>query len=85
MEPTYIVIRAGDGVTLERMGESALLKRLNEGYWGRGAYASKTWTVEMIAKSGNRVDLEEHEGLFIVRGDFVEPKPKQTVTEWTIE
>lgn len=83
MDDFFTVIATGDGsASIEIMTRTELLKRLDEGYWGRRKIFSAS---DFVYSGGRRViDLLAAAGLFIVKGPVVKPQPKEVVEKWTL-
>lgn len=82
MDDIYTVVATGDGASIELLTRTELLKRLDEGFWGR----KKIFSNSDFVFSGGRsvIDLNEKAGLFIIKGNIVKPQPKEVVEKWTL-
>jgi hypothetical protein len=77
----FVVSSDEDGGRIEKIDEQELLKRFNVSdpedlYYGEG----KVPTIP----TGDRFDLRSDYNFFIIKGDFVELKPREVVREWEI-
>jgi hypothetical protein len=73
------VISCGDGkVSLRRYEKHRFLLMLNNEEWGKDVHVIKP--IELDATP----DLTAFEGIVVIGGDVVMPKPKRTVTEYEL-
>lgn len=73
----YVIRTSEDGdVSLDAMTKETLLQRLNTRYWGD----------QIIRKiqPGERVNLQDQSGVYIIEGEVVVPYPKEVVKEWVV-
>lgn len=74
MEKYFVINTSEDGdVSLSVLTKEELEGRLNEDYWGRPKFLD----------ASDR-DLREEDGLIIIRGKSIQPKPRTTVKEWEV-
>jgi hypothetical protein len=76
---TYFVITNSDGDTnVETINKEELLIRINDGYYGSGR--------EVFDKLPKENDTNYWgDGVLIIKGSIVSPKPITKITEYTIE
>ena len=74
----FVVSSDADGIRMDKIDKQELLKRFNAQGDDR-YYGEETPTVPT-----GRIDLEEESNFFIIKGDFVDLKPKEVVQEWEI-
>ena len=76
---TYFVIRNSDGDTyVDTMNKEELLKRINDDYYGVGLKI-----FDKLPKSSDTNYWDD--GILIIKGCLVSPKPITKITEYTIE
>jgi hypothetical protein len=78
MEPYFIVMcfnEDGDPPSLEYLSRTALLKRLEDRYWGDNP---------RFAKPDEPIDTSSFCGVVIISGNIVAPRPATTVTRYDI-
>jgi len=73
----YFIIRCSeDGATVEAVDRDTLLSRVASGYYG---------TQETFRSVPNRDPNYWGDGLLVIKGHVVQPKPVQVVTEFDVE
>ena len=77
MERMFFVIHTSeDGdVSLQSYSEAALTKALNKQDWG---------DTPVVQPSGPYYDLRTREGLIIIEGKLVTPRPEKVVETWRL-
>jgi hypothetical protein len=76
----YVISTSEDGdVGIEAMTRDDLLERLAEDYWGGPEH-----TPVRQLKPGQRVDLRESHGIYIIAGENILPQPLEVVKTWTV-
>lgn len=78
MSDIYTVISVGDGASIERLTRAKLTERLNEKWWGDKRI------LDYRAFDNGAIDLMATEGLFIIKGDCIMPKPKKVIETWEL-
>lgn len=78
MSKTYFVISTSeDGdVSMDSMDEATLRQRLKENYWGNEP--------EFLDIGRGVHDLSAKSGLYIIKGEFVIPQPRQVAVDWEL-
>jgi hypothetical protein len=77
MEMYYVINNSSGDTTVECITKEVLLERINEGYWG---------DVEFMETIPHDRDTNYWGGdVLIIKGSIVAPKPKQIITEYTID
>lgn len=69
----YTICRNEDGISVENITAEELLSRLNSDFYG-----------EKINFLDENSDFSYEEGLMIIRGECVKPKPIKVVKEWEL-
>jgi len=78
MNETYFVINNSDGdTTVTELTKEQLLKAIQENYWGDRV------TFDKLPKDNDTNYWGE--GLLIIKGRIVTPKPEQVITKYNIE
>lgn len=71
-----ILISAGpDGTSIDIMSEEELLNRLNDEYYGEK---------RRFAKPGEKIDFDSFDGLIVIKGQIVRPKPEKVITKFKL-
>ena len=80
MDQIIVVSCSEDGdIGMRVMSEADFLKRLNEGDFG-----NPPKLLNWSNPSHGYENLQEREGSYVIRGQFVEPKPVQVVTQYKL-
>lgn len=72
-EHYFVIYGSEDGGSMERLTKELLLKRLNEGYYGEKEVLSEL-----------PEDIDNFNGLVIIKGSLVVPTAKKVVTEFEL-
>ena len=74
---SYIVICTNeDGESrISKHTRASLQKKLDEHYWG---------DMKIHRVASGSTELAEEAGLYIIHGEDVQPRPKETVTKWEV-
>ena len=74
----FVLYTNEDGdVRLEALDRKTLLNRLKENYWGEAPSIR-------VLEEGQIVDVREKNGLYIIAGEAIIPRPKKVVEEWDV-
>lgn len=79
MSDSYFVVSSDeDGVHFEKIDKQGLLDRF------KGTGDDRYYGDEVPTIPTGHIDLQGDSHFFIIKGDFVELKPKEVVQEWEI-
>lgn len=80
MSDLYYIIDTGpDGAHLTVMTKAKLEKALADGDWGDDVMSKR-----LLAGNQTDVDLTAIEGMLIIKGQSIVPRPKQVVETWEV-
>lgn len=76
MQKYFVICLSPDGTGVSCLSKGELEERLAEDYWGENP--------EFLDFADGRLDLEHSNGLLIIKGERIEPKPVDIVKSWSV-